>query len=109
MIRGSVQQERVRILEHHPSEHTSHLFAAREHSRRLFRLVAREEHPSEEAADEVLFLILGVEPHPVDEVRVLLEKRRVVLRVVADDRGAAPADFALVGLLRAGEDVHQSR
>ena len=60
MVGRLVEDQHISTREHHAREHAADALAAREYLGALLTLLARKEHPSEEATYECLVRILGV-------------------------------------------------
>ena len=105
-----VEQHHVRAREHHPREHAAHLLAAGEHVHGLKDFIAREQHPTQKAA-QVYVVLFGRElANPVDErIRAAVKIRRIVLGQVAGRDGLTPFDAALVRLQLTHEDFEHCR
>lgn len=89
-----VEHQHIRVRKHHAAEHAADLFAAGKHLGGFERLFAGEEHPSEESADERFVLFLAELPEPIDEGKVRVEERVVVLGKIARRNGRSPFDLS---------------
>src|SRR6476646_7900489 len=52
VVCGLVEDDQVRVLQHHATDHTPYFFASTEHVRLLLDVISTEQHFAEEAADK---------------------------------------------------------
>ena len=106
---GFVEQETVRVAEHHAAEHAAHLLATGKDVCRFQGFFAGEEHAAEEPADESFVLFLAVLAQPIYEGKVRAEVGVVVLGEVAVADGVAPLEHAFGSLGLFGNELEEGR
>ena len=107
VVRGAIEDERIRILEHHTRDHAAHLLSPREDRSTLEDLLTREEHTPEEAL-EVHFVGIGSElREPLHEVHIRIEVLRVIQWQISLGDGLPPFVRPFARLLCAIDDLEE--
>ena len=109
VLRRLVEEEAVGARQHQAREEAAHALPAGEDAHGLQPLVAREQHPPQEGADEGRVVARAVLREPVDERQVGLEQARVLPREIRPRDGLAPGEGAGVGGVLAGQDAEERR
>ncbi len=111
VVRGLVEHQNIRLLQHQPAENHSRGLAAGKRFRRLQRVVAAEKHLAEQPAQLFLRRHRIELVQPLDHRGAFDDGVRVILREIADERVVSPRDRAAIDrkLLFAIVDVARSR
>ena len=107
VVRRRVEDEAVRVDQHHARNHATHFLASGEDAHLLQQLFAREKHAAEEALEEHLVRLRRELRKPLDEVIIRVEVGRIVEREVRRGDGLSPLVRTGVGLLFAVDDLEE--
>ncbi len=94
-----VHNHDVGLLQNQSSKHQATLLTTRSHLDGFFGVIARKQHASERAQQQLLVAVFGAPlTHPVKQTHVLLKLIRVVLCVVAGFSVFGPLDRTAIHL-----------
>ncbi|MMZ67262.1 hypothetical protein D1872_298270 [compost metagenome] len=108
MVGRLIEQENVRSVEHHFSEHATHLFSPGQYTCFLKRLFSGEQHTSQKSAKEGLILIVRILTQPIYQINLnAIKVCRVIFREICLGSSYTPAVFALISFQLTHNNLEQ--